>query len=180
MHANRRHLSLELRNLQPGGVLGPRAAVISAIVALTATILTPLASFWITRQQIRATLVSANRQAWINALRDDLSELFEDLKWLFDSRRGTTVGDRSHKYLEEEGSLSYCSCLATRCSPPPSPPPPRHVPRHVHVHAPLPPSAPPCASPPAGAASPSACRYAPLGIARRTLRAASLGPAPSP
>ena len=84
------------------------AAVLSTIVALTATILTPFVSFWITRQQIRATLVSANRQAWINALRDDLSELFEDLEWLFglsyDLRRGSTVGERSYKYLEERRS----------------------------------------------------------------------------
>jgi hypothetical protein len=84
------------------------AAVVSAIVALTATILTPLVSFWITRQQIRATLVSANRQAWINALRDDLSELFEHLEWLFaltyDSRRGSTVGEERYKYREERRS----------------------------------------------------------------------------
>ena len=51
-------------------------ALISALTALAATVVGPLVSFYTTRLQIRATLVSANRQAWINALRDDLSELF--------------------------------------------------------------------------------------------------------
>jgi hypothetical protein len=54
-------------------------ALISAITALTVAVVTPVVSFLITGRQIRATIVSANRQVWINALRDDLSELFEIL-----------------------------------------------------------------------------------------------------
>jgi hypothetical protein len=69
-------------------LISAMAAVASAITALTATLVTPMVSFWIARRQIRATLVSANRQAWINALRDDLSELFETLTALFLLRPG--------------------------------------------------------------------------------------------
>lgn len=72
-------------------------ALISALTALATTIVTPLLSFYTMRRQIRATLVSANRQAWINALRDDLSEIFELLTRHFALRSKAQAGEQTEK-----------------------------------------------------------------------------------
>ena len=49
-------------------------ALISAITALCAVVLGPLVSLWAAKQQSRVAVLSANRQAWINALRDLIAE----------------------------------------------------------------------------------------------------------
>jgi hypothetical protein len=49
-------------------------AILSAATALFAVILGPLVSLWAARRQSRVTVLSANRQAWINTLRDLLAE----------------------------------------------------------------------------------------------------------
>jgi hypothetical protein len=85
-------------------LLAARAAILSALAAVAALIISPLITFWTTRSQIRANLVSANRQAWINALRDDLSELFELVTWLFLLRPGTHSGEEGYKYVAERRS----------------------------------------------------------------------------
>jgi hypothetical protein len=72
--------------------------------ALAATLISPFVSVYVARRQIRASLVSANRQAWINALRDDLSELFQILEALFILRPGTLSGEEEIKHLMERGS----------------------------------------------------------------------------
>jgi hypothetical protein len=48
---------------------------IIAFVALISLILSPFVSFRIAGKQIRANVVSLSRQKWIDALRDDISEL---------------------------------------------------------------------------------------------------------
>jgi hypothetical protein len=53
-------------------------------------------------KQIRANLVSANRQAWINALRDELAELFELLTWQYLQRPGTFTGEEGYRYEAEK------------------------------------------------------------------------------
>jgi hypothetical protein len=50
-------------------------AMVSAITALFAVIFGPLISIYITNKQINSTVLSANRQAWINCLRNELAEL---------------------------------------------------------------------------------------------------------
>lgn len=85
-------------------LLAARAAILSAIAAVAALVISPFITFWTTRAQIRANLVSANRQAWINALRDDLSELFELVTWLFLLRPGTHSGEEGYKYVAERRS----------------------------------------------------------------------------
>jgi hypothetical protein len=50
-------------------------AIIAAITALFAVVLGPLVSLWSTNRQSRVTVLSANRQAWINGLREALAEL---------------------------------------------------------------------------------------------------------
>jgi hypothetical protein len=49
-------------------------AVISAVTALLAVLLSPLVSLWAAQRQSRVTVLSANRQAWINTLRDLIAE----------------------------------------------------------------------------------------------------------
>jgi hypothetical protein len=49
--------------------------IITAATALVAVVVGPWQTAKTTRKQIRATVVSANRQQWINTLRNDLAEL---------------------------------------------------------------------------------------------------------
>jgi hypothetical protein len=76
--------------------------------ALAATLISPFVSIYVARRQIRATLVSANRQAWINALRDDLSEVFEILT---DVRPARLSEEEKIKYADK---LSRARLLITR------------------------------------------------------------------
>ena len=46
----------------------------SLVIALAAVIVGPAIQLWIAKRQIRATVLSANRQSWINNLRDQLAE----------------------------------------------------------------------------------------------------------
>ncbi|AGP48162.1 hypothetical protein PSYCG_03095 [Psychrobacter sp. G] len=50
-------------------------AVVSAITALVAIIIGPLVSICIAKNQINASVISTNRQVWINRLRDELATL---------------------------------------------------------------------------------------------------------
>lgn len=49
-------------------------AILSAATALFAVVLGPLVSIWAARRQSRVSVLSANRQAWINTLRDLIAE----------------------------------------------------------------------------------------------------------
>jgi hypothetical protein len=49
-------------------------AIISAVTALFAVLLGPLVSMWAAQRHSRVAVLSANRQVWINALRDLISE----------------------------------------------------------------------------------------------------------
>ncbi len=77
------------------------AASISALVALVAAATTPFVSFAVAKRQIRAAVISTNRQAWINALRDDLAEMFELAIAHFYLRGGTLSGEEEFKYRYE-------------------------------------------------------------------------------
>lgn len=57
-------------------------AIAAILTALAAVVIAPLATFFVTRLQIRANVISANRQAWIDKLREELAELFGLLTWL--------------------------------------------------------------------------------------------------
>jgi len=50
-------------------------AIISAATALIAVVLGPMSAYAIAKRQITASVVSTNRQAWINQLRDHLAQL---------------------------------------------------------------------------------------------------------
>lgn len=49
-------------------------SIIAAVTALVAVVVGPIVSVWIARRQIRASVVSTNRQDWINTLRDSISD----------------------------------------------------------------------------------------------------------
>lgn len=49
-------------------------AILFAATALSAVVLGPIVSLWAARRQSRVTVLSSNRQAWINTLRDLLAE----------------------------------------------------------------------------------------------------------
>ena len=59
---------------------------VSALTALAAVIIGPLASIYVTKyvtkRQIHASVVSLNRQKWIDSLRDQLANLITDLRLL--------------------------------------------------------------------------------------------------
>jgi hypothetical protein len=48
----------------------------SSLTALVAVIVGPLIQLRIAKRQIRSTMISANRQVWINTLRDNLATLW--------------------------------------------------------------------------------------------------------
>ena len=79
-------------------------ALIAAMAAVASVIIGPFISLLVARRQIRASLVSGNRQAWINALRDDLSELFGLIQWLYLLRPGTYSGADGYKFVDEKRS----------------------------------------------------------------------------
>src|SRR6202035_6015951 len=80
------------------------AAIAATMTAMAAVIISPLVTYLTARKQIRATLVSANRQSWIDALRVELSELFELLTWQYLQRPGTLSGEEGYKYEAEKRS----------------------------------------------------------------------------
>ena len=49
-------------------------ALIAAVTALAAVLLGPLVSIWAAQKQENVSVISANRQAWINSLRDSVAE----------------------------------------------------------------------------------------------------------
>ena len=57
-------------------------ALISATTALVAVVVSPIVSIYVAKRQIRASVVSANRQKWIDQLRECLAELLTALRFL--------------------------------------------------------------------------------------------------
>jgi hypothetical protein len=56
-------------------------ALISSLTALAAVVFAPIVSIYVAKRQIRASVVSVNRQAWINRLRDELVFSFVKYAW---------------------------------------------------------------------------------------------------
>jgi hypothetical protein len=82
-------------------IFTPIAAILTALAAV---IISPIVTYLTSHKQIRANLISANRQAWIDKLRDELSELFELLTWQYFQRPGTLSGEEGYKYEAEKRS----------------------------------------------------------------------------
>jgi ABC-type oligopeptide transport system ATPase subunit len=70
-------------------------AVVSAVTALVAVIVGPLVSIFVAKNQINASVVSANRQTWINRLRDELATLVGIVHHLPSAHANETVSTDS-------------------------------------------------------------------------------------
>lgn len=53
--------------------------IITAATALAAVIVGPGVSIWVTKRQIRASVVSTNRQTWLNDLRNSIAEYLAEV-----------------------------------------------------------------------------------------------------
>ena len=93
----------------------PSVAIISAATALIAVVVGPISAYLIAKRQITATVVSTNRQAWINQLRDHLSQLHSLLFRLpmalkipggiLTGQQGSGLFDRYNAALDEAALL---------------------------------------------------------------------------
>ena len=54
-------------------------ALFASITALVSVLLGPLVSIWVAQKQARVSVLSGNRQAWINSLRDQIAEFISVL-----------------------------------------------------------------------------------------------------
>ena len=72
--------------------------LISTITALCSVVLSPLVSMWIVQKQSRVSVLSGNRQAWINSLRDQVSEFIAILAAV----NSGSWSSRTVKEFEEE------------------------------------------------------------------------------
>ncbi|WP_315734224.1 hypothetical protein [Bradyrhizobium sp. SZCCHNR1093] len=79
-------------------------AIAAILTALAAVIIAPAMANRTAKLQIRANVVSVNRQAWIDKLRDELAELFELLTWRLLQRPGTSTGEEGARYEAEKRS----------------------------------------------------------------------------
>jgi len=82
--------------------LAALAASVSALVSLIVALTSPFVAFAIAKKQIRASVVSTNRQAGINGLRDDLAEMLELAVAHFYLRAGSLSGEEDFKYSYEQ------------------------------------------------------------------------------
>ena len=64
------------------------AQTLAAVTALVAVVVGPAVSIYVARRQIRASVVSTNRQKWMQNLREQLSETITGLTFL-GAHRGT-------------------------------------------------------------------------------------------
>jgi hypothetical protein len=75
-------------------------ALISAFTALCAVVLGPLVSLWAERNRTKVAVLSVNRQAWINELRDLIAELLSSVAYLNVTRHKDSESDERHLKLE--------------------------------------------------------------------------------
>lgn len=65
--------------------------VLASLTALFAVVLAPLVSMYVVRKEINAQVVSTNRQAWINRLRDELAGFIRDVRNLPSAYAAETI-----------------------------------------------------------------------------------------
>lgn len=55
-------------------------ALISAVTVLVAVLVGPIVTLYVARKQIKSSVVSANRQEWINRLRNEIASFVQEVK----------------------------------------------------------------------------------------------------
>lgn len=73
-------------------------ALIAAATALCSVLLGPLVSMWAAQKQARVAVLSGNRQAWINSLRDQIAEFLSIVAVV----HAGDWSDRTEKEYDEE------------------------------------------------------------------------------
>ncbi len=73
-------------------------ALVAAVTALCSVLLGPLVSLWVAQKQASVSVLSANRQAWINTLRDQIAEFLSILAVI----HAGEWGQRTEKEYDEE------------------------------------------------------------------------------
>lgn len=84
---------------------------ISAVIALVAVVVGPIVSVYITKRQIHASVVSSNRQKWIDNLRDQLSEVITSIRILslhrsLEKIENSELNDRIEKLVLLEAKIN--------------------------------------------------------------------------
>ena len=69
--------------------------IISVVIALFAVIIGPFVTLYIARRQIKANVLSPNRQQWINTLRDEISNYLAIMARTASATAGR-VGDQEY------------------------------------------------------------------------------------
>lgn len=57
-------------------------AIVSSITALVAVIVGPLVTVYVANKNIKSSVVSKNRQDWINRLRNEIAELLKEIQYV--------------------------------------------------------------------------------------------------
>ena len=57
-------------------------AVVSSITALVAVIASPFVTIYVAKKNISSSVVSKNRQEWINRLRNEIAELLKEVQYV--------------------------------------------------------------------------------------------------
>ncbi len=88
-------------------------AILTALTALAAVVFAPLISIYVTNKQINASTVSANRQAWINQLRNELAALITIIRHVPSAYHADTlsVGEAIGKHGEMTNRVEVVKLL---------------------------------------------------------------------
>ena len=92
---------------QFNGQMNETAHIITAATALVAVIVGPIVSLWVARRQIRASVISANRQAWVNALRESIAEFLSQVNLASSIQR---AGGNDEAVFERTQRIMQLNC----------------------------------------------------------------------
>jgi len=80
--------------------------LITAVTAFVAVIVSPILTIYVARKQIRASVVSTNRQAWINTVRGTLADYLAKQAMVRNLNKNCYADDESLPRIEETVRLT--------------------------------------------------------------------------
>lgn len=78
-------------------------AVVSSITALVAVIASPLVTIYVAKKNISSSVVSKNRQDWINRLRNEIAELLKEIQHVPSAYAAGAI--HLHEAIEKHGLI---------------------------------------------------------------------------